>query len=44
MGLNWEHIYGSCMVHLWAKWAWAWTGNTYMGPAWFIYGPSGHGF
>jgi len=22
MVLNLEHIYGSCMVHLWDKWAW----------------------
>ncbi len=37
MGLIWEHIYESCMTYLWAKWAWVWSGNTYMGPAWHIY-------
>jgi len=42
MGFEW-HIYGpsghgfelgthgSCIAYLWAKWAWVWSGNTYMG-------------
>ena len=32
------------MGYIWAKWAWAWRGQPYLGPAWVLCGLSGLGY